>query len=210
MGRPSNRQTRRLIAEALFPQVNSARQTAARAAQQYFAEAASLDNIQAAPIREYAVEALEAGLEPFIPDDNRPLTTKHIERAAAVASKHIEDAGRRQTIALVIDSDDVRGWARIDPRPPSCAFCLTLISRGPVYTSAQAAGRNSDGSMNQWHPGCTCKVVVVANLNSWEGRDQTLAAARIYREATKNGASISAARRALKEGIADLPAAFAA
>lgn len=78
----------------------------------------------------------------------------------------------------------VRGWARVATGKETCAFCLMLISRGPVYLSAKGAGldlhdagaaaaigNGEDVSqwMNQWHIGCDCKVIPVYDKLNWPG-----------------------------------------
>lgn len=80
----------------------------------------------------------------------------------------------------------VRGWARVATGRETCAWCLMLVSRGPVYSSARSAGLNlSDSvaldrivndetvnnSMNDWHIGCDCKVVPVFKNKSWVGAE---------------------------------------
>lgn len=83
----------------------------------------------------------------------------------------------------------VRGWARVATGRETCGWCLMLISRGPVYYSAQSAGldiddesaiemfRESDietygtdtrGFMEDWHTGCDCKVIPVFKADDWE------------------------------------------
>lgn len=89
-------------------------------------------------------------------------------------------------------SQVVRGWARVATGRETCAWCLMLISRGPVYLDASTAGLDSsnsevldawdhsqgdldsfilstDENMEQWHPGCDCKVVPVFKTQSWVG-----------------------------------------
>jgi len=78
----------------------------------------------------------------------------------------------------------VRGWARVATGKETCEFCLMLVSRGPVYTSAERAGLQMDNeeaaiasneeisaAMTQWHVGCDCIVVPVFNNTKWGGRD---------------------------------------
>ncbi|AOZ62833.1 capsid maturation protease [Rhodococcus phage Partridge] len=93
----------------------------------------------------------------------------------------------------------VRGWARVPTGRETCGFCLMLVSRGPVYRSAEAAGLrlgNSDAIkalqgdldvseyMDQWHPGCDCKTVPVFKLSDWPGRDDYLRAEQMWKDST--------------------------
>lgn len=122
-----------------------------------------------------------------------------VEEAVARATKVVEDAQRR-TLIQGIASDTgsvVRGFARFDPRPPTCAFCTMMISRGPVYTTAENGGwpfdvkslekniLNDDPDavnelMNKWHPKCTCIVVPVYKYNNYPSQGQENAALEIY------------------------------
>lgn len=173
-----------LIAQAMYPDIVSARRQAVELATQYYGTAAG----HAPPrvdIRPYRVEALESALGDVLPDDGQPLELGALEQIIGVAHKHTEDAARRRTIAAVIEDDRVPTWARYDPDPPTCHFCLMLIGRGPVYHSAEDAGLGGIGKMNQWHRKCSCKAVLVRDRSNWLGRDQTIAAAKLYTEATE-------------------------
>ncbi len=99
---------------------------------------------------------------------------------------------------------EVRGWARVATGRETCAFCLMLISRGPVYFGADTAGlqlpddevaamfKQSDLAnyfedisdfMEEWHTNCDCKVVPVFDLKNWVGRDEAANALRLWRKA---------------------------
>lgn len=122
--------------------------------------------------------------------------------------KVVEDGGRR-TILRGVETEptyNVR-WSRFDPRPPTCAFCTMLISRGPVYHTAHTAGAQEDAEslmksihpdrlsadeaeelselMNRWHPGCTCLVVPVYKLEGYPTQRQEEDAFEIYKKARK-------------------------
>ena len=62
-----------------------------------------------------------------------------------------------------------------------------LASRGPVYSSAAEAGRGqaSDrdyaAGINTYHTNCDCLVVPIYDYENWPGRDQWLAAERVYK-----------------------------
>jgi len=62
-------------------------------------------------------------------------------------------AGGRTALAALMQAEPRRvRWARI-ARARCCAFCAMLASRGPVYSSAWAAGAG-----RHWHRGCKCTV----------------------------------------------------
>lgn len=58
----------------------------------------------------------------------------------------------RDTIAQATQQDPSNPrWARVPSGKETCAFCLTMASRGFVYTSEHAAGRG-----NKYHGRCDC------------------------------------------------------
>lgn len=63
----------------------------------------------------------------------------------------------RDTIGQSAARDPARPrWARVPQGAKTCAFCLTMASRGPVYQSEQSAGGGTD-----WHGGCDCTATPV-------------------------------------------------
>lgn len=98
----------------------------------------------------------------------------------------------------IADASLVQGWARVATGRETCAWCLMLISRGPVYTSAAkagadledwlvaekyAAGTDISQWMDEWHPGCDCLVVPVYDLNSWPGMSAASKAMELWVDA---------------------------
>lgn len=136
-----------------------------------------------------------------------------VSQLAAQAVREVENAGRRQIIHAVQEDQPlaeqlasqpskqlVRGWARIATGRETCAWCLMLVSRGPVYADAHtagldltsgeaqdmiAAGEDVSGFMDQWHPNCDCKVVPVYKLDDWGGLDAQKRAEQLWIDATK-------------------------
>lgn len=97
-------------------------------------------------------------------------------------------------------TDLIRGWARVATGRETCAWCLMLVSRGPVYRSAEnagldldnlnavnltAAGADVSGDMQEWHDGCDCIVVPVFKQSSWTGQAAQERAEQLWIEATK-------------------------
>lgn len=120
------------------------------------------------------------------------------------AVKSVENGARTQiTRSVGIDPLNVR-WARVATGRETCEFCLTMISRGPVYRSARQGGLNLDDSearelfqqgfndieavkslMKRWHPGCDCLAVPVFDKNDWPGRSQFLKAQELWEDFSK-------------------------
>jgi len=115
--------------------------------------------------------------------DNMRASNTSSEELAALAAravKLVENGGRETMMSSVHRDDTVIGWARYDPKPPTCGFCVTMISRGPVYKSEISAGGRT-----QWHDNCSCKVVAVRDANSWPGREGFLKAEALWKEASR-------------------------
>ena len=96
------------------------------------------------------------------------------------------------------------GWARVLQGKYSCGFCIMLASRGPVYSSADAAKyvaapvgeKSREGGFlsrkartelrkknpRAFHENCDCIVVPVFDPENWSGRDEQQRLAKFYRE----------------------------
>lgn len=139
------------------------------------------------------------------------------------AVKEVENGGRR-TIRNAVDRDDYAlGWARVATGRETCGFCLMLVSRGPVYQSAESAGLNTDDTtaldildegdteafnelMTRFHPNCDCKVVPVFDRNDWQGREDYLEAQETWKRVTKGLSgrdALNAFRRAIEDNHVD-------
>lgn len=196
VGRRLDESTVDVITERMYRAVVSGQRYSRRLARQYYTEFVTYHNV-GAPVpevspRSYERAALADGLRRVLRPDGSPVTSATVGQALEVAHKHITDSGRRSMLANVLNDERLPGWARVDPRPPSCAFCLMLISRGVVYRSRETAG----GS-NRWHIGCTCQAVPVAPGGVWEGAEQVADAERQWIEATRASKSdpLNALRR---------------
>lgn len=126
------------------------------------------------------------------------------------------EESRRRAEAARARRGGIRGWARVATGRETCGWCLMLVSRGPVYRSAQSAGGVKDArgkmkgksfdpdvQMRQWHDGCDCKIVPVFDLKNWEGRDRYLAAEEMWKRETVGFSgkdAVNAFRRAANAG----------
>lgn len=105
----------------------------------------------------------------------------------------------------------MRGWARVATGRETCAWCLMLISRGPVYYAAETAGLNvSDETalrmiaagedvsdfMDDWHTGCDCKVVPVFKHQAWPGEKARFEALKLWKNASAEAAKLIASGKA--------------
>lgn len=191
----------RAIAAAIFPTLRNGRKASSRLARQVYVAQKAAWNRDRAPIAEPEIRDYE--LELFVKAVVRDLeisgsstvVSEDLERIANSADLHVRNAYRNTSLAYVHNDNDIRGWARIDPVPPTCEFCRLLISRGPVYKSEQSAG-----GRHKYHKGCTCvpQIVFRGQENDWPGREMFLAERSRYRSATK-GKSGKAARKAWRE-----------
>lgn len=206
VGRRLNDSAIDLITDRMFTAVTSGRAYSRRLARQYYTELVGAHGL-GAPVAEprpgdYERPALAEGLRRVLrPDGSTSVTSATIGKALQVGHKHVQDAGRRAMLAVVRRDDRISGWARADPNPPTCAFCLMLISRGPVYRSAASAGKS-----NSWHIRCSCQPVPVVR-GDWPGRNQYEQAEALWAESTGGTATgrLNRFRRAMREQ--QLPAA---
>ena len=81
-------------------------------------------------------------------------TSDGLAALLGVSDRLIKQAGR-DTIAFNVDRDARASYARV-PRGDTCAFCLMLASRGPVYGSKRSAGEG-----NKYHSDCDCVAVPI-------------------------------------------------
>lgn len=208
---------RRLL-EMLFPFVQAARKESAELGRRFYDEQRELHNPNI-PVHEvflgeyefeWFVEAMSPSRQKFLEPG---ASEEEVAEMALRASKEVENGGRKQIIRAA-DSDSrsiVEGWARVATGRETCEFCLTLISRGPVYRSARGAGlraSNPDAqalweqgdteAMNQlmrrWHVGCDCKVVPVFDKRDWPGKAEADKALEIWKHYTREVVQGRAAR----------------
>lgn len=122
--------------------------------------------------------------------------------AIHIGLKQVEMGGRRTMLRAVETDPRKPKWARVEGGGESCAFCLTLISRGPVYHSKHSAGEGEDGLMNAWHPNCDCKVVPVFDESNWVGRDRYLEAEELWKQASRGARNNKDAIHRLRQILA--------
>ncbi|ATN88086.1 capsid maturation protease [Mycobacterium phage Cindaradix] len=211
--------------EVLYPEVYQKRLEAAELARQFHDSERRRHGRKFQPrfLVEYDFKEFVLDMEPA-----RELMQREMAPPSALgdvalrAVRSVENAGRKQIIRAVEDDPQtgtVKGWARVATGRETCAWCLMLISRGPVYSSAESAGldlddqsaaevfRDSGGDLNklaayvdandlmkEWHTGCDCKVVPVYDRANWPGRDAYKRAEQLWIEATKE------ARRLIDSG----------
>jgi len=217
------------ILSALFPIVVESRRQSAILARQFYDE----DRINHGDTDrfdidlpdyewEWFINAMEPSYEAFVHGD---MSDGQFAQTGLRAIKEVENAGRKELIKAVRDENSQTGsrvgWARVATGRETCAFCLMLVSRGPVYESREAADFSEDTEkamelldqgadkatlrelMTRWHPGCDCIAVPVRDINFWEGRDAWKEAEDIWYRTTKNFYGVdklNAFRRAIERG----------
>ena len=105
------------------------------------------------------------------------------------AVRHAEQAGR-DTIRSVAERDPAAvGWARV-AHGDGCAFCLLMVSRGPVY--------GERGVRFSAHDRCRCTGTVIYDRDGWDGRDHYQEMTSLYADATRGEPDkLNAFRRAV-------------
>ena len=217
------------LLRAMYPEVERARRESAALARQFYDSQRALyvgtDDRWDVDLASYEFEWFEEAMRP----SKRAIMAEEasegvISQAVLRAVKEVENGGRRTLLRPVTDPERrdpvVKGWTRVATGRETCAFCLMLVSRGPVYFSAEDAGLDLDDTsalelidegnnealqeaMKRWHPGCDCKVVPVFDRKRWPGRDAYLKAEKLWVEATRGHRgrdALNALRRAIESG----------
>lgn len=238
-GIPLTQQSWRFVVRGMFPIVDSARRESALLMREFY-DSQRLEHVgdddYNLDLPSYELAWFEEAMKPVFRearvvefDDGK------ISEAALRVAKEVENGGRRMALNAVRGEKRRVGFARVATGRETCAFCLMLVSRGPVYKSELAAGAKKEGAaeiletrndisdeelddlMTRWHPGCDCKVVPVFDENNWVGYDDWKRMEKIWADYTKGfyGArftkndKLNAFRRAIERGEIN-PAEFAA
>jgi hypothetical protein len=192
------------LLELLYPEVSRQRQLSAALAREFYDtqrarfDAGRHDQL----LEEFPFETFAKSMEPArrrLSQENAP--DHSLGDLARVAVTQVENGGRRQIIrAVKTDNGTVKGWARVATGNETCGWCLMLVSRGPVYLSAERAGLNVNDTsaqqmiasgtdvselMDEWHVGCDCKVVPVFDRKNWIGKEAADRALEIWNDATR-------------------------
>ncbi|WP_439377834.1 hypothetical protein [Amycolatopsis lexingtonensis] len=219
----------------LYPHVEDARTQAAELGREFYDSQREQHNPDLPRhdtfLSTYRPEWFAESMEPARVAMSRPGATQDAAAQVALrAAKEVENGGRRTILRAVETDPVVKGWARVATGRETCGFCMMLVSRGPVYTSADAAGLDLndtsaaqvwkkaeagdidsreaiDELMTRWHPGCDCKVVPVFKISDWPGRDAWKRAEEAWKHYTKGYGgldALNAFRRAVESGALDV------
>jgi len=233
----------RFVVRGMFPIIDSARRESAILMREFYdserREHFGNDDHDI-DIPSYEIAWLEEAFKPIFKDAKViDLDDGKIVETALRAAKEVENGGRRTGLNAVRGEKRRVGFARVATGRETCAFCLMLVSRGPVFKSELKAGAKHEGAaeimeekltndqeindeeldqlMTRWHPGCDCKVVPVFDVNDWPGREDFLRMEDIWKRETKGyygsqftkNDKLNAFRRAIENGEIN-PAEFAA
>lgn len=192
----------------LFPQIQTSREQAATLGRAFYDSQRETAHPQL-PRNDRPLEGTEfptfvQNMEPARKQMSREDSPDHAVATLALrAVREVENAGRQQIIHAVANDpapEIIRGWARVATGRETCAWCLMLVSRGPVYLSADSAGLDlSDTSatnmiaagtdvsefMQEWHEGCDCIVVPVFKTQQWPGKAGADRALELWNDATR-------------------------
>jgi hypothetical protein len=155
-----------------------------------------LDVVQDAPAPEPAVKP-EPKPRPIVEEIRSRIEQKVAEEVGTPAETPVQRTG------------PIRGWARVATGRETCSWCLMLISRGAIesrqYNSARGAGLQLDSAtaarmiaagedvskdMKKWHIGCDCKVVPVYDKYDWPGREASVRALELWKDASREAGQI--------------------
>lgn len=204
------------LLQFLYPQIEFQREEAARLARSFY----DYQRESAHPLLPRNDQFLEGySFDRFVADmdparkrmSQAESRDDAIGQVAMQAVRAVENAGRQQIIHAVKEDPQpevIRGWARVATGRETCAWCLMLVSRGPVYLGADTAGldlsdseaarlfreaggdlpsffQSLDGLMEEWHAGCDCKVVPVFKPAEWPGKEAADRALELWKTAMK-------------------------
>jgi hypothetical protein len=97
-------------------------------------------------------------------------------------------------------------YARILHGEYSCAFCIMLASRGPIYESKTSALGSNGNIFDKYHDNCDCSCVPVYTSKSWPGKEQAAEFYKLWLSSTDGyyqGDAINAFRRELARKTRD-------
>lgn len=185
LGRTASKALVGLMSKRTAPYVHGARSQMSRlATQQYIAALDGAKPLKPAKLTRFDDKVWTQSLEKKILPESDSLevqvTEDHIAEVLRAGEHWALDAERGQLIDYAMRDKRFEGWARVDPKPPTCPFCTILISIGPKRT---------DPTKAHFHAGDTCEVVLVRKgQTDYEGADQVKAAQAQYTKAVeKNG-----------------------
>lgn len=238
-GIPLTQQSWRFIVRGLFPIIDSARRESAVLMREFY-DSQRLEHLgdddYGIDLPSYELAWLEESMQPIFRDARViEFDDAKIVEVGMRAAKEVENGGRRTALNAVRGETRRVGFARVATGRETCAFCLMLVSRGPVFKSELKAGAKHEGAaeiletknnvsddelddlMTRWHPGCDCKVVPVFDVENWPGRDDFLRMEDIWKRETRGyygsqftkNDKLNAFRRAIENGEIN-PAQFAA
>lgn len=182
-------ESRAAFVDVVLPHVEHARVEAYGVAVEFLDAQRAVQGAKTPPVvpelREYKREFLEIGVDEAL--DNNPANP--IDAVVGTAVKHVEAAAR----AVPEDSAKAQnespapgvqpqGWARMLTGADNCPFCVTLASRGAVYSSREKALYGGD--MQRYHPNCDCIAVPVYNRRTWPGWAEARRLYAFYEKAT--------------------------
>lgn len=204
------------LLQLLFPQIQQGREQSAALARAFYDSQRELNHPNLPrndrPLEEYKFEWFVKNMDPARKRMSQMDSPEDaITHLAMRSVREVENAGRKQIVHAVENDPQpriIKGWARVATGRETCAWCLMLVSRGPVYLGADTAGLDLDDTsaqsmiaagedvsefMEQWHTGCDCKVVPVFKTENWPGQEAADSALKLWTDATTE------ARRILEE-----------
>ena len=157
-------------------------------------------------------EDLRVADEPITEKNRRqPLMIEAARKTVDGTLMRVAQEPARDTVAEIGEDEDFEaiGWARMLVGAYSCSFCAMLASRGPVYTSQEAAIGRGGNPLDAYHKPyidkrgalvggvCDCIAVLVTSYGSWEGRESWEALEDLW-DQTGGKKSNKAARNAFR------------
>lgn len=183
IGKSASKEVASQMARRTGPLVRGARTTLAQSANRQYREAIGTDGKPFKPVtlNRFDEDVWVQSITKTLTDSEgafvEVVTKEALDEISRQADHWAKDAERGTLIDFAMRDPRFEGWARIDPEPPSCPFCLVLISIGPKRT---------DPNQAHFHIGDTCEVqLVLKGQEDYPGADQVKAAEEKYKQAVK-------------------------
>lgn len=98
---------------------------------------------------------------------------KELSGIQGIVDKSTMDAARGVTRSMMKRDRRIEAWARVAGHYDPCAFCMMLMSRGPVYRSKNTALWAGGVVGDSYHPNCKCEAVLMYRRSEYDNSTNT-------------------------------------
>lgn len=122
--------------------------------------------------------------------DPRSAKAAALSKFGGAVRREVLAGGRKAIDATTSADGQAIGWRRVSDGDP-CTFCAMLVTRGPVYASAETAtARAGEGLRYHSHCGCTAEIV----YGEWIPNEDEQAYIDAYEAAAREATAVDGVR----------------